>query len=108
MKSKSISLLVLSSGEERSNVPKHCHGISFREMAALTDALKELPTDSELESEVVFCPGFEPFVEFDLRKRQPKHVEKETNKGTCAEARHRHITGTVATGICETRRTMLG
>jgi len=48
------------------NVPKHGDGISLREMAALADALEELAADIELKSEVVFCPGLEPFVEFDL------------------------------------------
>jgi len=33
-------------------------------MAVLDDALEELSAD---ESEVVFCPGLEPFIEFDLR-----------------------------------------
>ena len=65
-KTKFISLSLLSSVEEQSNVPKHCYGISFREMAALTGALKELAADSELESEVVFCPRLEPFIELDL------------------------------------------
>jgi len=37
-------------------------------MSALTEALKELSADSELESEVVFCPILERFVEFDLQK----------------------------------------
>jgi len=37
-------------------------------MAALTEALKELAADSELESEVVLRPRLEPFVEFDLQK----------------------------------------
>ena len=34
----------------------------------LADALGELrlAADSELKSEVVFCPGLEPFVEFDI------------------------------------------
>jgi hypothetical protein len=36
-------------------------------MAALADALQELAADSELKREVVFCPGLEPFIEFDLR-----------------------------------------
>jgi len=49
------------------NVPKHANGISLREIAALADALEELAADIELKSEVVFCPGLEPFVEFDLR-----------------------------------------
>jgi len=35
-------------------------------MAALADVLEELSTDGELESEVVFCPRLEPFIEFDL------------------------------------------
>lgn len=68
IKMNRISLLLLSPGEEQSNAPKHCYGISFREVAALTEALKELAADSELEGEVVFCPRLEPFVEFDLQK----------------------------------------
>jgi hypothetical protein len=36
-------------------------------MALLADALEELTAESELKSEVVFFPGLEPFVEFDLR-----------------------------------------
>ena len=50
--------------EEDANVPKHSDGISFREMATLTDALEELSAD---ESGVVFSPRLEPFIEFDLR-----------------------------------------
>ena len=65
---KRISVSLLSPGEEQSNIPKHCHGISFREMAALTEALKELASHSELESEVVLRPRLEPFVELDLQK----------------------------------------
>ena len=49
------------------SVPKHSDGISLREIAALADALEEFAADIELKSEVVFCPGLEPFVEFDLR-----------------------------------------
>ena len=64
---KRISLSLLSPGDEPSNIPKHCHGISFREMAALAEALKELAADSELESEVVLRPRLEPFVELDLQ-----------------------------------------
>ena len=62
-----ISLSLPSPGEEQSNVPKHCHGISFREMTALAKALEELSADSELESEVVLRPRLEPFVELDLQ-----------------------------------------
>ena len=54
----------------RTYLGKHCYGISLREVAALTGALEELAADSELESEVVFCPRLEPFVEFDLQRRQ--------------------------------------
>jgi len=32
---------------------------------------KKFAADSELESKAVFCPRLEPFVEFDLQKRQP-------------------------------------
>ena len=67
-KTKPISLSLLSPVEEQSNVPRHCYGISFRVMAALTEALKELATDNGLESEVVFCAGLEPFIELDLQK----------------------------------------
>jgi hypothetical protein len=35
------------------NVPKHCHGISLREVTALANTFKELSTDSELKSEIV-------------------------------------------------------
>ena len=44
-------------------------------MAALTDVLKELAADSELESEVVFYPRVEPFAEFDLQKDNQTHEE---------------------------------
>jgi len=71
-KTKPIRLSLLSPVEEQSSVPRHCHGISFREMAALTEALKELAADNGLESEVVFCPGLEPFVELDLQKDNQK------------------------------------
>jgi len=67
-KTKPISLSLLSPVEEQSSVPRHCYGISFREMAALTEALKELAADNGLESKVAFCPGLEPFVELDLQK----------------------------------------
>ena len=53
--------------EGDANVPKHGDSISLREMSALVDALEELSADGELESEVVFCPRLEPFIEFDLR-----------------------------------------
>jgi len=67
-KIKRISLSLLSPAEEQSNVPKHCYGILFQEMAALTEVLKGRPANSELESKVVFCPRLEPFVEFGLQK----------------------------------------
>jgi len=67
-KTMSISLSLPSPGEEQSNAPKHCHGISFREMTALTEAFKELAADSELECEVAFYPRLKPFVELDLRR----------------------------------------
>jgi len=67
-KMKRISLSLLSPAEEQSNVPKHCYGILFQEMAALTEALKGRPADSELKSKVVFCPRLEPVVEFGLQK----------------------------------------
>ena len=41
-KTKRISLSLPSPGEERSNIPKYCYGNSFREVAAPTEALKEL------------------------------------------------------------------
>jgi len=66
--------------EEQSDVPKHCYSISFREMAALTEAFKELAADSELESEVIFCPRLEPFVGFDLQK------DNQTCQGTNEDA----------------------
>jgi len=62
-----ISLSLLSPGEEQSNVPKHCHGISFQEITTLAKALKELSADSELESKVVLYLRLEPFVELDLQ-----------------------------------------
>jgi hypothetical protein len=43
----------LCMAEKHVNVPKHCHGISFREVPALADTFKELSADSELESEIV-------------------------------------------------------
>jgi hypothetical protein len=55
---KCISLLLLS----RLNIPKHCYGISFREVAALTEVLKELAADSKLESEAILFSRLEPFV----------------------------------------------
>jgi len=67
-KTKPISLSLLSPVEEQSSLPRHCHSISFREMAALTEALKELAANNRLESEVAFCPGLEPFIELDLQK----------------------------------------
>jgi len=63
----SVSLFLLP-GEEQPNEPKPCYGISFRQVATLTEAPKELATGSELESKVVFCPGLGPFLEFDLQK----------------------------------------
>jgi len=47
---------------------ENCYGISLREMAALTEASKELAAASELESEVVFYPRLKPFVGLDLQK----------------------------------------
>jgi len=67
-KTKPISLLLLSPVEEQLNAPRHCYSISFREMATLTEALKELAANNGLESKVVFCVGLEPFVELDLQK----------------------------------------
>jgi len=67
-KTKPISFSSLSPVEEQLNVPRHCYGISFREMAALTEALKELTANNGLKSEVVFCVGLEPFVKLDLQK----------------------------------------
>jgi len=72
---KRISLSLSSLGEAQANVPKHCYSVSFREVAALTEALKELATNSELESEVVFCPGPEPFVTY---RNTTKHVRIQT------------------------------
>ena len=45
----------------------------FREMAVLTDALKELAADSEPESEVVYYPRLESFVEFNLQRDDQTH-----------------------------------
>ena len=42
--------------------------ITFREIAVLTDALKELAADGKPESEVVFYPRLESFVEFNLQR----------------------------------------
>ena len=42
-------------------------------MTTLTEALKELAVNRELESEVVFCPRVEPVVEFDLQKHNKTH-----------------------------------
>jgi len=36
--------------------PKHGYGISYRKVVALAETPKEFAVDSELESEVVFCP----------------------------------------------------
>jgi hypothetical protein len=52
-KTKHISLSLVSPGEEQSNTSKHHNWVLFREVAALTDALKELAADSELETGVV-------------------------------------------------------
>ena len=38
------------------DVPKHRHGISFKRVSALADALKEFSGDGELESEIILCP----------------------------------------------------
>jgi hypothetical protein len=62
------------------NVPKHGDGISLREMAALADALKQLAADIELKSEVVFCPGLEPFVEFDLRGERTRQATNDDGR----------------------------
>ena len=74
-KTKRISLSSSSSGEERSNVPKHCYAISFQEVSALTKTFNEFAADSELESEVVF--RHKRFVEFDLQKGN-QHVRSQT------------------------------
>ncbi len=63
-KGQSLVISLACGTEGDANVPKHGDGISLREMAVLDDALEELSAD---ESEVVFCPGLEPFIEFDLR-----------------------------------------
>jgi hypothetical protein len=48
---------------------------------ALADALEELAADSrELKSEVAFCPGLEPFVDFDLRGKN-KRVRRQMTTG---------------------------
>jgi hypothetical protein len=38
------------------DVPKHRHGISFRKVSALTDALEEFSADSELERKIILRP----------------------------------------------------
>jgi len=58
----------------------HCYGISFRELVALAETLKEFAANSELEREVVFCPRLESFVEFDLQKGSSQTC-KETDNG---------------------------
>lgn len=54
-KNKCISFSLLSLGEERSNVPRHCYGISFGNVATLAGSFREFAANNELESEVVFC-----------------------------------------------------
>ena len=51
-------------------------------MAALADALEELSADGELEGEVVFCPGLEPFIEFDLRGKPNKSGTNDDGRGS--------------------------
>jgi len=41
--------------------------------------LKEFAADSELEREVVFCPRFESFVEFDLQNGSSQTWEETDN-----------------------------
>jgi hypothetical protein len=67
-KTRRISLSLPSPGEEEWKVLKHSYGISIREVAALTEALKKLAPGSKFEREVVFCPRLDPFEEFDLQK----------------------------------------
>jgi len=57
---------------ERSNVPKHHHGISLREVSALADAFKEPSADGEPEIGKVFCPRLESLVKSDLQRKE-KH-----------------------------------
>ena len=65
---KPISLLLLSPAER---TIKHTEAL-LRHLVPrnvrAAEALKELAANSELESEVVFCPILERFVEFDLQK----------------------------------------
>ena len=81
---KRISLSLSSLGEAQANILKHCYSVSFQEVAALTEALKELATNSELESKVVFCPGPKPFVTY---RKTTKHVRIQTR----TQARRRII-----------------
>jgi len=98
---KPISLSLSSLGEAQPNVPKHCYSVSFREVAALTEALKELAVDNELENEVVFCPRPEPFVTY---RNTTKHIRIQTRTRAC-----RRIVGKRRVERWDTSsRTMLG
>ena len=70
-------------------------------MAPLADVLEELAADSKLKSEVVFCPGLERFVEFDLRgktnpsddDRQARAMGRGTGGGGAAGGNGTHDVG---------------
>jgi len=57
-------------------------------MAALTEALKGLAADSELEGEIVLCLRLEPFVEFGslTYRRQPNMLGDK--RGRASQAHH--------------------
>ena len=44
----------------------HCYGISFRKVVAPAETPKDFAANTELDSEVVFCPQLGSFVKFDL------------------------------------------
>ena len=57
-KTRRISLSLPSPGEEKRNVPRHSYDISIREVAALTEVLKELAADIEFKNEVVLSEAW--------------------------------------------------
>jgi hypothetical protein len=46
-------MLDISPRRSLSNIPKHRHGISLREVSTLADAFKELSAHDELKTEIV-------------------------------------------------------
>jgi ferredoxin-NADP reductase len=76
---------LVSLDEEQSIVPKHCYSIPFREVAALTETLKELAADSKLESKVEFVHGSNDSSNLAYRKAT-KHVRRQMR--THARAHH--------------------